>query len=127
MAGDGRRVSFMWILWKLWIKSGMSFRKLKNSRETLKNRGNCKKAVIIKYPQIFRSSALQKICGYVEKLNAKKIFADFMDISGPHSYQQITCCAIFQKKVFNLIKRRKIMTVASERNDLTLQIPRGDS
>lgn len=57
-----------------------------------------------KYPHVFYRRKAVKKCGYVERSYSEKIFADFMDISGPHSYQQITGCAIFQKKIFNLVK-----------------------
>lgn len=52
----------------------------------------------------------QKSCGYGGKLHSQQIFPDFYHIACPHSYQQITVCAIFQKKIFNLIKGRKIVT-----------------
>ena len=38
----------------------------------------------------FRASKMW-ICG---KLNSEEIFPDFMHVSGPHGYQQITSCAI---------------------------------
>ena len=57
----------------------------------------------------------------VDNLKPKQIFADFYNISGPHGYQQIAAGAIFQQKVFDFVKRRKIGTFFSEPADLILQ------
>ena len=49
-----------------------------------------------------------------KELFPKQFIAYFYNITGSHSYQQISLRAILQKKFFNLIKRRKVVTVMSE-------------
>ena len=49
-----------------------------------------------------------------KELFPKQFIAYFYDITGSHSYQQISLRAILQKKFFNFIKRRKVVTVMSE-------------
>ena len=51
-----------------------------------------------KYPQNFLLKAQKKIVDIVDgvdNLNSKQGFSDFMHISGPHSYQQISVDTIF--------------------------------
>ena len=49
-----------------------------------------------------------------KELFSQQFIAYFYNITGSHSYQQISLRAILQKKFFNLIKRRKVVTVMSE-------------
>ena len=49
-----------------------------------------------------------------KELFSQQFIAYFYNITGSHSYQQITFRAILQKKFLNLIKRRKVITVMSE-------------
>lgn len=80
-----------------------------------------------KISTIFRSSEKREKCGYVENLYSEEVFPDFMDISGTHSYQQISRCAIFQQEIFNLIKSGKIMTVTSKGLYFFLKVPGGNA
>ena len=76
---------------------------------------------IVNNPQLSALRVRVQAVDSVDKSNAKKIFPDFMHVSGPHSYQQVTHCAIFQKKIFNFIKSRKIGTFMSGLQDGILQ------
>ena len=49
-----------------------------------------------------------------KELFSQQFIAYFYNITGSHSYQQISLRAILQKKFFNFIKRRKVVTVMSE-------------
>ena len=49
-----------------------------------------------------------------KELFSQQFIAYFYNITGSHSYQQISLRAILQKKFFNLVKRRKVVTVMSE-------------
>ena len=49
-----------------------------------------------------------------KELFSQQFIAYFYNITGSHSYQQISLRAILQKIFFNLIKRRKVVTVMSE-------------
>ena len=49
-----------------------------------------------------------------KELFPQQFIAYFYNITGSHSYQQISLRAILQKKFFNLVKRRKVVTVMSE-------------
>lgn len=73
----------MWIVWKLWKKKSPTtvFSHFYGKRQHFL----CKKI-----STIFQAFLQRKNCGYCVKLDAEKIFADFYDISGAHSYQQVT-------------------------------------
>lgn len=105
----------MWIMWKLWMKGNESGKyKGKRLRSSTFFFVSVVHIFPKRYPQTFLRADLKNVVDNVDNLLAKQGFADFMDISGAHSYQQITVYTIFQKKIFYLIKSRKINTVFAE-------------
>ena len=55
------------------------------------------------------------------------MFSNVYNVSGSHSYQQVTLCTTFQQKVFNLIEGGEIFAGSSQFLDFPLQILGGDS
>ena len=45
---------------------------------------------------------------------SKQVFAHGIDVSGAHSYQQVVVHTIFEKKIFDLTERRKIVAFRAE-------------
>ncbi len=105
----------MWIVWILWTTYGCHIRKAPVYQHFFK--------ILAKgtFPQFSsknpqpekRIESLQTVDN-VDKSDSKQVFPDFMNISGPHSYQQVTGCAIFQKKIFYLIKRTEMNAMMSK-------------
>ena len=50
----------------------------------------------------------------MDKSLPQQLFSDGYYVSGAHSYQQISLCTIFQKKIFDLVESGKVMADSSQ-------------
>ena len=62
----------------------------------------------------------------VDKLVCEEIFPDFYNISGSHSYQQVSGRIIFFQKGFDFFKRRKIIACRTKLLYFVLKRPGAD-
>ena len=64
---------------------------------------------------------------YVDKSLPQQLFSDGYYVSGAYSYQQISLCTIFQKKIFDLVESGKVMADSSQFLDPFLKIDGRDA
>ena len=58
----------------------------------------------------------------VDNLFLNQVFSDIYNISGPHSYQQISWGTIFFQKVFDGLKGRQVQAFCAQRGDGRCQV-----
>ena len=63
----------------------------------------------------------------VDNLLAEELFSNIYNVSGPHSYQQVTLCTIFKQKVLDFVESREIFARSTDLRDQFLQVCGGNS
>ncbi len=82
----------MWTMWTRFYAPQKSLDNTRNFRHFFQNNYPHKNK---KYPQPEVGTSPSRSVDIVDKLDSEEIFPDFMHVSGTHSYQHITLCAIF--------------------------------
>ena len=81
----------------------------------------------IKIHMLYTVQNVYKHVDNVDNLLAKELFSNIYNVSGPHSYQQVTLCTIFKQKVLDFVESREIFARSAEFPDLFLKISGGDA
>ena len=81
----------------------------------------------IKIHMLYTVQNVYKHVDNVDNLLAKELFSNIYNVSGPHSYQQVTLCTIFKQKVLDFVESREIFARSTVLGDQFLQVCGGNS
>ena len=77
----------------------------------------CKQLRVIKIHMLYTTENVYKHVDNVDNLLAEELFSNIYNVSGPHSYQQVTLCTIFKQKVLDFVKSREIFAWSADLRD----------
>ena len=87
----------------------------------------CKHSRAIKIHMLYTVQNVYKHVDNVDNLLAEELFSNIYNVSGPHSYQQVTLCTIFKQKVLDFVESREIFARSTDLRDQFLQVCGGNS